>query len=406
MNLSFLLAIPEDISLAASKAIKLKKNIIKRIILEGEATIAELSKETEFSVPTVTKAISELVDDEIICNVGEDVKVGGRKPKKFGIKADACFYLGVEVTRDSVTLGMQDFRNRFVSLAENVLYTLENTQESLDSLCNIINDFIKDTEINRQKIVGACINLSGRINSREGVSYNYFNFKKKPLSEVIESKIHVKTFLENDSRAMAYGEYNSGVVQKEKNVIFVNLCWGIGTGIITNGHLFYGHSGYSGEFGHSPVFDNEIICQCGKKGCLETEVSGTALLRKFKEALNNGSKSILSELKPVGEIQLSEILKAINEDDTLAIEVIHEMGNVLGRYLSILINIFNPELVVLGGTLSGAGTHILLPVKTTVQKYSLSLVNQNMELKLSTLGSTAGINGACYILRDKLLDII
>lgn len=205
---------------------------------------------------------------------------------------------------------------------------------------------------------------------------------------------------------MAYGEYNRGVVQKEKNVIFVNLCWGIGTGIITNGHLFYGHSGYSGEFGHSPVFDNEIICQCGKKGCLETEVSGTALLRKFKEALKSGSKSILSGLKPVDEIRLSEILRAVDEDDTLAIEVIHEMGNLLGRYLAILINIFNPELVVLGGTLSTAGTHILLPVQTAVKKYSLSLVNQNMALKLSTTGSTAGIIGACYILRDKLLDLI
>jgi predicted NBD/HSP70 family sugar kinase len=403
MSLSLLLDYPEDISLSALKLIKLKKSIIKRLTLTGDATIAELCKETDFSIPTVTKIITELIEEGIISETGKVDTPGGRRPSQYGINPDACYYLGVEVRRNSISIGIQDFNNQFVKLSENVAYTLENTKESLFSLCTIINQFVDSSSVLRSKIIGACINLSGRINSRKGFSYSYFFFEEKPLSEIIEAQINIKTFLENDTRAMTYGEFNCGVVKDEKDVIFVNIGHGVGIGIICNGKLYYGKSGYSGEFGHSPVFDNEIICHCGKKGCLETEISGMALERKFKKALKNGSISILSGKKAMEEITVVDILHAISEsEDTLGIEIIEEIGNKLGRYLSLLINIFNPELVVLGGTLAETGMYLRLPVKTNIHKYSLSLVSLDMELKMSSLGSKAGVIGACYILRDKL----
>ena len=404
MSLSFLLDYPEDISLSALKLIKLKKNILKRLTLTGEATIAELCKETDFSIPTVTKIISELIEESIVYETGKvGSGAGGRRSSQYGINPSACYYLGVEVKRNSISIGIQDFKNNFIKLSESISYTLENTRESLFSLCSIINKFVVNSGVQRDKIIGACINLSGRINSRKGFSYSYFFFEEKPLSEIIESQIHIKTFLENDTRAMTYGEYNCGVVQKEKDVLFVNIGWGVGIGIISDGKLHYGKSGYSGEFGHSPVFDNEIICHCGKKGCLETEISGIALERKFKKALNNGSKSILSGKKAIDDITIDDIINAIIEnEDTLAIEIIDEIGTQMGRYLSMLINIFNPELVILGGLLAETDMYLRLPIRTSIHKYSLSLVSLDMELKMSSLGSKAGVIGACYILRDKL----
>ena len=403
MSLSILLDYPDDISLSALKLIKLKKNIIKRLTLIGVATIAELCKETDFSIPTVTKIIAELIDEEIVFEDGKVGTAGGRRPFQYGINPNACYFLGVEVKRNSVNIGIQDFNNNFVNLSENISYTLGNTKESLSSLCSVINQFVEDSKIPRDKIIGACLNLSGRINSRKGISYSYFFFEEKPLSEIIESQIHIKTFLENDTRAMAYGEFNNGVVKNEKDVIFVNIGWGVGISIICNGKLYYGKSGYSGEFGHSPVFDNEIICHCGKKGCLETEISGVALERKFKNALENGSISILSGKKAIKDITADDILEAvIINEDTLGIEIIQEIGSQLGRYISMLINIFNPELVILGGALAQTDMYLQLPVKTAIHKFSLSLVSLDMELKMSTLGSNAGVIGACYILRDKL----
>lgn len=403
MNLSDLIDISGTLSLSAQKLLMLKKSIIKRLSMVGEATIAELSAELAFSIPTVTKIISELVSEDIVFETGKVGTAGGRRPKQFGINPSACYYLGVEVNRYSVSIGIQDSKNNFIKLTENIDYKLENNRESLDELCNLINRFVDELLIERKKIVGACINLSGRINSTVGYSYSYFYFEDKPLSEIIESKIKIKTFLENDTRAMAYGEYNYGVVEKEKNVIFINIGLGVGIGIIIDGKLYYGKSGFSGEFGHSPVFDNEIICHCGKKGCLETETSGVALERKFKEKLKQGYMSILSDRKSVDEITVDDILKAVTENgDTLAIEIINEIGNNIGRYLSILINIFNPELIVIGGLLAKTDVYIRLPIKSAVHKHSISLVNLDMEMKMSALGSKAGVVGACCILRDKL----
>jgi predicted NBD/HSP70 family sugar kinase len=403
MSLSILLEHPEDISLSALKLVKLKKSIIRRLALKGEATISELCRETDFSVPTVTKILGELMADDIVFEKGKAGNLGGRKPFQYAINPGAGYYLGVEVKRNSILMGIQDFNNTLIHVSENISYTLENTKESLNSLCRIINDFVAKSGITREKFIGACINLTGRINSRKGFSYSYFYFEEKPLSEIIESEIHIKTFLENDTRAMAYGEYHCGVVQKEKDVIFVNIGWGVGIGIVCNGKLYYGKSGYSGEFGHSPVFDNEILCHCGKKGCLETEVSGNALERKFRKALENGSTSVLSGKKEINQITMDDILNAVNQnEDPLAIEILEDIGSKMGRFLSMLINIFNPELVVLGGALSETGMYLGLPIKTAIHRYSLNLVSMDMELKMSNLGAQAGIIGACYILRDEL----
>lgn len=404
--MSFLsqLIAPESTSLSSLKMISLKKSIISRLMLSGEATISDLCKETGLSIPTVTKMVNQLLQEDILLEQGKSDSVGGRKSTQYNINPKIGYFLGVDVQGNIVNIGIQNFKNEFVKITERIPYTLENTRESLKALCDLINSFIDEAQISRDEIFGACVNLTGRINSFKGFSYSYFFFEEMPLSEIIEKQIGVKTFLENDSRAMTYGEYSCGVVEKEKNVIFVNLTWGLGIGIINDGQLYYGKSGYSGEFGHSPVFDNEIICQCGKKGCLETEISALALERRFKEKLDAGSVSVLKLKKGNHIVSMEDIIAAIVEkEDSLAIEIIEEIGVKLGRYLSMLINIFNPELVVLGGPLAAAGSYLYLPIQSTINKYSLNIVIQDMELKLSKLGSKAGVIGACYILRNKFL---
>ena len=127
--------------------------------------------------------------------------------------------------------------------------------------------------------------------------------------------------------------------------------------------------------------------------------------KEFKKAIENGSTSNISQYKAVNDITMDDILMAIKgNEDPLAIEIIEEIGRKMGRYLSMLINIFNPELVVLGGILAGAGPYLSLPIKTSINKYSISLVTLDMQMKLSILGNKAGVIGACYILRDKLFN--
>jgi hypothetical protein len=145
MNLSDLIDIPDSITLAVQKMIQLKKSIIKHLTLKGDATIAELSSVTTFSIPTVTKIIAELINEEIVYETGKIGTAGGRRPSQYGINPDACYYLGVEVNKKSLNFGIQNFKNSCVKFAENISYKLENTKESLDELCRLINEFVEDS---------------------------------------------------------------------------------------------------------------------------------------------------------------------------------------------------------------------------------------------------------------------
>jgi predicted NBD/HSP70 family sugar kinase len=203
---------------------------------------------------------------------------------------------------------------------------------------------------------------------------------------------------------MAYGEFCSSVVSNEKNVLFVNLDYGIGLGILIDGKVYYGKSGFGGEMGHIPIFNNEIICHCGKKGCLETEASGWALLRLFKDRIAAGSTSqLLKKKKQLEDIRLDDLIEGARNEDTLCIELIAEVGEKIGRGLAILINIFNPELVILGGTLAETGDYVRLPIRSALNKFSLSLVNSDTQLRLTKLGEKAGVMGGCLMARNKLL---
>ena len=292
-----------------------------------------------------------------------------------------------------------------MELKMNIPYKFENSKEGMNNLCHLILSFINKLNIDKEKILNINVNVSGRVNPESGYSFSQFNFEERPLADVLAEKIGYKVTIDNDTRAMTYGEYMQGCVKGEKDIIFVNVSWGLGIGIIIDGKIYNGKSGFSGEFGHISTYDNEIICHCGKKGCLETEASGSALYRIFLEHIQNGESSIIS----VRNIQdhpltLDEIIAAVNKEDVLCIEIVEEIGQKLGKQIAGLINIFNPELVIIGGTLSLTGDYLTQPIKTAVRKYSLNLVNKDSIILTSKLKDKAGIVGACMLARSRMFE--
>jgi glucokinase-like ROK family protein len=404
---SFLTELTNDeVSGVAYKNLHLKKNILSYFASYGNTTIADLGKALNASSPKITELIAELIKAGLVKDYGKTGSSVGRRPNLYGLAADSVFFVGVEVKNKHVNIGLLNFQKELVKFTEKIPYELNNTQASLDKLCALIKKFIDELKQVSRKIFGICINLSGRVNYKTGYSYSYFYFNEEPLSRIIENKLGIKTYIENDSRAMAYGEFCNGVVTEEKNVIFINIDYGIAMGVMINGELYYGKSGFAGEFGHIPFFNNEILCHCGKKGCLETETSGQALVRIFKEKLRGGASSILSrKVHDRDHIKLDDIIEAAKQDDTLAIELIAEIGEKLGKAIAILINLYNPELIILGGALSATGDYIFLPVKSAIHKYSLSLVSNDTQLKFSKLGPKAGVIGACLLARNKIFNI-
>ncbi len=390
---------------SSSKNTLNKKMVINTFIDQGDLPIANIAKEMDMSVPTITKLLGELQEEGYVVDSGKQETNGGRRPNIYGLNPEACCFVGVDIRRFRVNIALINFKGEMIKIKHDIPFFLENTPASLDQLCVIIQNFIAKVGVSKEKIKNVAINISGRVNSESGYSYSFFYFDETPMSQKIEERIGCPVSVDNDSRAMAYGEYMCAT-NGEKNLLFVNVSWGLGLGMILNGQLYYGHSGFSGEFGHYHTSDNEVLCHCGKKGCLETEASGQAIYRMMKEKIENGSTTRLESKYRQNNVTMEDIVAATLHDDVLAIEMVEYVASTLGKHIAGLINIFNPELVVIGGGLSMVGDFLLLPLRAAIRKYSLNLVNKDTVVRLTKLGDDVGAIGACLLGRSKMLNHI
>lgn len=385
--------------------------IIKRILFHflnhGYDTIANIAKALNLSVPTVNKFLEEMTALNLVKKQGKLETGGGRHPSFYDLNPEACYFGGVDIKKSSLTMAVIDLCGNIVAKRENIKYAVANTSESLDHLCELIKTFLAESQIPVIKIINVSVNISGRVNSRTGSSYSMFNFCDKPLADIMTQKIGTPMSIDNDTRAMTFGEYTYHKANKVKNMLFINVSWGIGIGIVLGGQLYSGKSGFAGEIGHMVTYDNEIICHCGKKGCLETEASGRALHRKLSQRLDAGANSLIADkYHTKGEISLEDILDAVRREDLLCIELVEDVGRELGRWLAGMINIFNPEIVVVGGMLSETGDYLLQPISVAMRRYSLNMVNKDTQIDLSHLGADAGVVGACGLARNKVFEDI
>lgn len=392
---------------SGAKGASLKVEIIRYYILHGKNTIAELSKELNLSVPTVTKLVSELMDDGYVADFGKQETAGGRRPNMYGVRPESGYFMGVDIRDFGVNIALINFNGVVVASNKEIPYKQQNSPESLDVLCEIINNFMHKLSIPKDKILNVGINATGLVTTDSGHKYSRYFFNEQPLSEIFKQKLGLHVTIDNDSRAMAYGEYMCGAGNNERSVIFVDVSWGLGLGIINNGKLYYGKSGYAGEFGHMSVFENEVMCHCGKKGCLETQASGSYIHRRVLEEIGKGNSTVLQKKIARGEsLMLDDIVKATLKGDMMAIELVEEVGNTLGKHIAGLINLLNPELVIIGGTVAQTGDYLLFPIKSAIRKYSLNLVGNDTAVKISKLNDAAGVMGACMLARSKMLNLI
>ena len=383
------------------------RRLLEQFIAKGASTIPELSKGIGVSLPTTTNALNELMGQGLVREIGKKADSAGRIPMVYDLEPTAGYFVGVNPEMDCLALAASDFCGNLITEKQKVPYAYENTPENLAELGKIINVFIDNLPIKREEILEVCVNVAERVRPMEGRAYNMFNFLEEPLAEKLTELLELPTCIENDTRSMTYGEFIKGCCKGKKDVIFVNVCWGLGIGIIIDGKLYYGKSGYSGEFGHMTAYNNNIICHCGKIGCVETEVSGRALKRKLTENILAGKPSILSDkvLNKKEELTLEDIIDAIAKEDVLSLATLQHIADELGKQLAGIINIFNPEMLVIGGEMSVTGDYLTLPVNMGIKKYSLNIMNEDSQIVTSELKDQAGVIGACLIARQKLLTI-
>lgn len=388
----------------------IRKSIMSHIMNSGSFVISDISEDTGYTATTVAKYVSKLIDEGLLSEVDRiNLHSKGRKTVRYGISSYNRYFLGVDISAFEMKIGLMNLAGEIIKIEKDTTFRLENNYDTLDKLCNGVKKFVADTEgVDISMIMCANINLPGRVNSRIGTSASTFNFEETvntPLAEILADKIGIPIYIENDTKAMAYGEYMSGLNKSYKNICYVNIGWGLGMALIVEGHLHLGKDGYSGELGHVHHFNNNVLCHCGKKGCLETELSGRAIVRKLTERILQGDTSVLShKVKSGATITTDDIINAVKNEDALCIEFVSSIGTELGHQLSGIVNIFNPDVIVIGGSLSEIESYYFLQyTRLAIRQYSLKLISQDLPVISSTLGENAAIIGSCMIARSKIL---
>lgn len=388
---------------------RIKDTVLKHAIANGDFTVPLIADLTGYSTTTVAKCINAMKDSGLVHTVSSlPSHKKGRKAVTYGIDQNPIIFLGVDVKDFELGIGIMNLKGDIISHRIEKDYTYENTHRNLEEVCRRVDNFISETEgLDRSKIAGANFNFSGRVDSRVGVSSTSFNFeetKSIPLADLLTDKLGFPVYIENDTKAMAFGEYLA-YGKKWQNILYVNIGWGLGLGIILDGKIYYGSQGFSGELGHVPFYDNNILCHCGKKGCVETEISGAAIVRKITERIQAGEASSLSEKVKAGQkLYIDDIIQATGNEDPLCIKTVSETGIGLGRQLAGLINLFNPECIIIGGSLAKIEPYYFLQqTLLAIRQYSLKLMSQNVSVLSSRLSDLAGITGACLIAREKVI---
>ena len=369
------------------------------------ATIPQIADALGISIGTATKYVGLLLEENALEDCGKTESVTGRRPHRYSLRADAGWFLGVDVNDRYINAGLMDFQGNLREKRIVEGFSLES-KGAFGRLCNILQRAIAVAQESGYPIMGVCLAIPGRIDERTGESYTYFYEPGKALALRLQEQLKLPISLLNDTRAMTCGEYIKGAGVGTQDMLLINVNWGLGMGIVMEGKLYSGKSGYAGELGHVYGFDNQIICRCGKRGCNETEISGQALQRNLVERIRAGESSILSQrvLESEKPLMLNEIMDAVAREDVLCIDVIEKIGILLGEKTSGLINLFNPELVVVGGELAMTGDYLLDPMRMAVNKHAIHLVSKDTRICRSALGMDAGIVGACLVARNHYIE--
>lgn len=390
-------------------------NMVKEAVLDivgsrKNFTIPEVAERTGLSTTTVAKHVASLVEQRLLVETGfEDTGHKGRRASVYGIKSDLHYFVGVEVRNRGLGIGLVNFTGHLVRQKRIGEYAFENSHGNFDTVCNAVQEFIDSLEdTQKERLAGIGFTLGGRVDSAGGTSASVFNFEETqdtPLATILTDRFGLPVFIENDTKAMAYADYLAAG-RAWPNVLYVNFSWGLGLGIIIDGKMYCGSKGYSGEMGHICCYDNNIICHCGKKGCMETEVSGLAIHRKLLERVRNGEASVLSRKIRKGDaVTEDDILEATEKEDPLCIELVSETGRELGKQLAGMINLFNPDCIIIGGKFAQTSSYYFQQqVALAVKQYSLKLTSRDVQFLSSPLGEDAGMTGAGLCARKQLFD--
>lgn len=310
-------------------------------------------------------------------------------------------YVGVDLGGTNIAVGLVD-ENSILKYHKSTPTRAERgSKEVIKDIIKLINETIRDYGINKETVKAIGIGVPGiaEPNSGEVIYCVNLGWNNVPLKQDLEKELNIPVFVDNDATVAGLAEYKIGVMRNCESGVFITLGTGVGGGIVINGKVRSGFNGVGSEIGHMIVGENFYPCNCGRNGCLETFTSSTALINYTRKLIGEGNEtSIVKKTKgSLEEINGRIIFEAAKEGDYVANKAVDRLVKYLAIGITNIINIIDPEIVALGGGLSGAGDFLLAKVQEEVERVRYMKMIPIGKIVLATLRNEAGIIGAAAL---------
>jgi len=379
----------------------LKELVLNLLYYNGTYTIADLSVLTSKSIPSITKIINELLAAQLITEEGLAPSTGGRRAIHYTINSKLdCYILTVAIDQHYSSAVIYNLHNEQVTATHTIENHLDKGDTAFEQIVSLIETTLAHSQYPKSTILGIGISMPGFVDNVAGTngSYKDSSVQLFDIRNQLQSILDIPTYIENDSTAIAIAEQNFGNAKDISHALVINMGWGVGLGIIVDGNLFRGYSGYAGEFSHIPLSKSSKLCSCGKRGCLEVEASLSATVEEIKERLLAGEKSILQLTDFTDQLTSTEaVFSAAQNGDQLAISALSKAGYMLGKGIATLIHIMNPQKIIISGRGAHAGNIIMPQIQTAVNDFCIPKIANKTKIEISDMKQAQLIGTASIV---------
>ena len=375
-----------------------RSTILNVIKMHAAIPRAEIARLTGLSPATVSGIAAELIQENLVFEKETGDSSGGRRPIMLAINPHGGCVVGIKLMEDHALGALTDLE---ATPLGKLSYSLTDTSPAAVSqaLSELVSELLNTSENPAPNLMGVGVGLAGIVDSAQGLVRQspFFGWTDVPLRELIQDRVNVPVYLDNDVNTLAFAEKWFGAGRGIDNFLVVTFGRGIGLGIVVNGQFLHGARGSAGEFGHTVVQPGGELCACGKRGCLEMYASEPAMLRQSAEAFQQGR---LSSLPKTPE----EMVALAEHGETAAQEIFTQAGRLLGQSIANLINIFNPERILINGEGVRAGKWLFEPMQAAIDEHTMPSLREDVSILVEPLGDDAWARGAASLVLHELFE--
>lgn len=370
-----------------------RAQILNRLRIQGSASRADLARQTGLTRSTISRIIDELTQEKLVHEIAENQNLKGRPGTLLTLNPSGGSAIGIEIGVHFISIMLTDFISTPIWHERKEISDSTDPETYIIQAENLITKAISISDQNHLPVKGIGVAVWGMVNQLTHKIHFAPNLHWHDLS--IEEKwnklFNIPVIVENDANVAALGEYYFGNGKKIEDFIYLSMDIGVGAGIISNGHLFRGAVGYAGEIGHITIDPDGELCNCGKRGCLETKIGRKVIVDRYKN------------LAHIDDIDLEKIIQRGQAGDPIARKIFEEAGESIGIGISSAVNLLNPSMIIFGWSLGQAISLILPGVRRVLDERCLPDLAENLILTSSRKGSDDALFGSIALVLDEII---